>query len=156
MHAKARGRQAYWTGHEGVIVTLRQYIEGFVETHVAIGVCFSIARAKHKNHIIRHLETITIARIITRKKTVDNVVKYLLRAATEDLKKHPPTSPNAGFKITSTDTSRRRHWKTFYVKHDPTDDDVVHDRCGDCSGSGWYVGLVERRHCPTCDGSGYL
>ena len=28
------------------------------------------------------------------------------------------------------------------------------DRCDDCKGSGWYVGIVERRVCPTCDGSG--
>ncbi len=36
------------------------------------------------------------------------------------------------------------------------DDEQDHDRCVDCKGSGWYVGLHERRYCPTCDGSGYL
>ena len=30
------------------------------------------------------------------------------------------------------------------------------EKCDDCKGSGWYVGIVERRYCPTCDGSGYL
>jgi hypothetical protein len=39
---------------------------------------------------------------------------------------------------------------------EPYDDEADHLRCEDCQGSGWYVGLVERRLCPTCDGSGYL
>ena len=30
------------------------------------------------------------------------------------------------------------------------------EKCTDCKGSGWYVGLVERRKCPTCDGEGYV
>jgi DnaJ-class molecular chaperone len=38
---------------------------------------------------------------------------------------------------------------------DAYDDELDHDRCTDCKGSGWYVGFTERRHCPTCDGSGY-
>lgn len=28
--------------------------------------------------------------------------------------------------------------------------------CNDCKGSGWYVGLIDRRYCPTCDGAGYV
>lgn len=36
------------------------------------------------------------------------------------------------------------------------DDELDHDRCDDCKGSGWYVGFTERRHCPTCDGAGYV
>jgi len=27
------------------------------------------------------------------------------------------------------------------------------NRCGDCKGSGWYVGIVERYPCPTCKGN---
>jgi hypothetical protein len=30
------------------------------------------------------------------------------------------------------------------------------EKCDDCKGSGWYVGIVEKRYCPTCGGSGYL
>lgn len=38
----------------------------------------------------------------------------------------------------------------------PYEDEDHHVACEDCKGSGWYVGLVERRYCPTCDGSGWL
>lgn len=36
------------------------------------------------------------------------------------------------------------------------DDEQDHLRCGDCKGTGWYVGFTERRYCPTCDGSGFV
>lgn len=39
---------------------------------------------------------------------------------------------------------------------DPYNDEQDHLRCTDCKGSGWYVGFTERRHCPTCDGAGYV
>jgi DnaJ-class molecular chaperone len=39
---------------------------------------------------------------------------------------------------------------------EPYDDEQDHDKCEDCKGTGEYVGLNERRHCPTCDGSGYV
>ena len=42
------------------------------------------------------------------------------------------------------------------LQDEPYDDEQDHERCVDCKGSGWYVGLIERRYCPTCDGSGYL
>lgn len=29
-------------------------------------------------------------------------------------------------------------------------------KCTDCKGSGWYVGLIDRRECPTCGGEGHL
>lgn len=54
----------------------------------------------------------------------------------------------------SKETARRG---TFYVlPEDSYDDEKDHVRCRDCKGTGWYVGFTERRHCPTCDGSGYL
>lgn len=28
--------------------------------------------------------------------------------------------------------------------------------CADCKGSGWYVGMVERYYCPTCNGAGKI
>lgn len=39
---------------------------------------------------------------------------------------------------------------------EPYDDSKDHQRCPDCKGSGWYVGLHDREYCPTCDGSGWL
>jgi len=39
---------------------------------------------------------------------------------------------------------------------EPYDDEQDHTRCADCHGSGYYVGFMERRLCPTCDGSGFL
>lgn len=47
------------------------------------------------------------------------------------------------------------------TRRTPVDDDVYddeqdHTRCADCKGSGYYVGFTERRHCPTCEGSGFL
>lgn len=35
----------------------------------------------------------------------------------------------------------------------PVDEEGLID-CGDCKGSGWYVGAFERYYCPTCDGAG--
>jgi RecJ-like exonuclease len=59
--------------------------------------------------------------------------------------------------------ARQRLLPTAKVESEPEqgpelayDDEADHDRCEDCHGTGWYVGLVERRYCPTCDGSGYL
>jgi hypothetical protein len=39
---------------------------------------------------------------------------------------------------------------------DMYDDEQDHTRCGDCKGTGWYVGFTERKYCPTCDGSGFM
>ena len=36
------------------------------------------------------------------------------------------------------------------------DDSKDHERCPDCKGSGFYVGLRERSYCKLCDGSGWL
>lgn len=39
-------------------------------------------------------------------------------------------------------------------EHDNEADGLT--KCGDCKGSGWYVGIIERRRCPTCDGAGWV
>lgn len=36
----------------------------------------------------------------------------------------------------------------------PVDDHEAAKKCTDCKGSGWYVGMVERYYCPTCDEAG--
>jgi DnaJ-class molecular chaperone len=49
-----------------------------------------------------------------------------------------------------------RHTGDERCDDEPYDDEQDHIRCSDCQGSGYYVGFTDRRHCPTCDGSGFL
>lgn len=39
---------------------------------------------------------------------------------------------------------------------EPYDDTLDHERCEDCNGTGWYVGLRVRERCKTCDGAGWV
>ena len=131
-------------------MTIRQHIEEFVRPNLAPGKCFSISWISSNRRKCRRLESITV---LTH--DVDEVVERFSSACKDDLKKNPPEKSKAFFILRFHDpTASHTASKRFSV--DCTSDDAVHARCDDCRGSGWYVGLAERRHCPTCDGSGYL
>jgi DnaJ-class molecular chaperone len=52
--------------------------------------------------------------------------------------------------------SFRREQKAASEKEEAYDDAKDHERCADCKGSGYYVGLMERSYCRACDGAGWV
>ena len=54
------------------------------------------------------------------------------------------------------DLDLRRDQKKSSKPETAYDDAKDHLRCPDCKGSGYYVGLLERSLCKTCDGSGWM
>jgi DnaJ-class molecular chaperone len=81
------------------------------------------------------------------KQSTADMASVIHRAACHNLKSEKLSE--ASFRITIR-TDGNKCSKHFLLRREIS----TKDRCEDCKGSGWYVGIVERRPCPTCDGTG--
>ena len=134
---------------------IRDQVETFVEKRIAEHLLFTIAQSSSTNKTPTHSITQhSTGRIIDRNNAIKVAVQCLVDGVEKYLKEHPPKTSRIHLIIGSRNPgTQHTNCKRFSVV---CDDGVVHKRCDDCGGSGWYIGLVERRCCPTCDGSGYL
>lgn len=91
-----------------------------------------------------------------------HVAQVLYQKALDDIAKHP--GEKYTFKVTFDYASKwgargqhyrkAKHFQFFPQGEEPAQQVQVKlgFDCDDCKDTGWYIGLVERRKCPTCKG----
>ncbi len=128
-----------------------QDLVAFIDEHMKKGSSISVKRflGRNKYRLISEAES-------AQHGNPDELAASLFRSMLNNLQN--AKLPKAKYKVTTSTKVGRRLKRSEWSKHfevSLTPEEIAPEiRCDDCKGEGWYVGIIERKPCPTCGGSG--